>query len=405
MGNPSLFEVRGGVSIGTAGFISGEGAPGGSGYPDSVGKGSIYLDTLNGSFYQKKTSGTGADKWVKIQNQDDISEILDGKSWREPAKVIDSTAYADLAAAEAVVNTGMIDGVSVSTNDRILFTGITGAAKNVFIVNGTPGSGATLVEDGNAVTSSDSLYVNAGSNAGRQYTYNGTDWVKINEASETEAAYIRAFIGKSGNGNETPDYPSTHVVADNDSLETAIGKLDDEIGPAISGQQVRANNPISDQDINLNIKALDAAIGSTPPSTNLISGDASVTANLSTLDTKLFLERGESWADGITAITTVDSVNVDTSCVVEWVVHVVAQGNQGNVEAAKITAIHNGIGPNDATETSFEVHSIKKLGAQIQGLAFTVDLFGTGTSQVMRLRAESTSAVNIAVRRSITVDG
>lgn len=46
------------------------------------------------------------------------------------------------------------------------------------------------------------------------------------EGLNTEDGYIHTFVGKTGAGSETPDYSSENYIADTDSLETAIGKLD-----------------------------------------------------------------------------------------------------------------------------------------------------------------------------------
>ncbi len=112
-----------------------------------------------------------------------------------------------------------------------------------------------------------------------------TGWEKAGGDTSTEIGYIRAFIGKTGAGNELPDYSSTNVVSDDDNLEVAIGKLDAEIGAGVTAN-ARTNNPISDQAINLNIEALDDAIGTDAQMSNLnyIAVANSVNENLSALD-------------------------------------------------------------------------------------------------------------------------
>ncbi|MBF0128261.1 MAG: hypothetical protein HQM02_13750, partial [Magnetococcales bacterium] len=285
MGTPSLFEVRSGININNANVLSGEGAPGGSGgYPDDAGRGSLYLDTTNGLFYYKKQTGTGSDKWVRVQGKDDMDAAMLGLSWREPARLYDASAYADLAATKTAVNAGTIDGVTVVEGDRILFDNITGSNKNVFIVTGTPGSGATLVEDSNTASKGDALYIQDGTSAGKQYSFNGTVWVQQGASSSTEIAFLQAFVGKSGNGNELPNYPSNNVVTDGDSLEKAIGDLDGEIGSAVSGAAARTVGAISDQAVNRNVEALDDAIGPDVTSTYQVATSASVNANISALD-------------------------------------------------------------------------------------------------------------------------
>ncbi|HAT48862.1 MAG: hypothetical protein HQL07_03890 [Nitrospirae bacterium] len=443
MGTPSLFEARGGISIGGAHFISGTGAPGGTGgFPDDAVKGSIYLDETNGQMYLKKTVGTGTDKWIRMQNKDDMDGAVLGLSWRAPAKVRDSGAYADLAAAEAAVNTGTIDGVTVAANDRILFDDITGLAKNVFIVTGTPGSGATLVEDGNIASKGDALYVQEGTDAGKQYAYNGTDWVQQGTASQTELGFIQGFIGKSANGSETPDYASNNVVTDGSSLETAIGALDAEIGAGVVNPQSRLAGPISDQAVNSNILALDTAIGpdrsssyiadmsasvneaislldseshfshvfmgrsagdTNKPawtSTNFLGVNQSLKEGLESLDTALAAAKKEAKTDNVTASTVVDSILVDTAIAVEWTVHCRSIASPAKIHCSKILAIHNGTASADATVVDFNEFSILRTSGKIHGLDFDVDINGVGSAQVARLKVSSTDAVDVRVTRS-----
>ncbi len=461
MGIATLFEARGGLNIGIH-VITGDGAPGGAGgRPDDAVRGSLYLDQTNGKMYLKNLSGTGVDKWVRIQNQDDLDDALLGQSWREPALVRDGTSYADLAAAETVLNTipYEIDGVVVGDGNRILFDNITGENKNVFLVSGTPGSGATLVEDGNAASKGDALYVQDGTDAGKQYAYNGSGWVQQGSASSTEIGYLQTFIGKSGNGNETPDYASTNVVTDGDSLETAVGDLDAEVGAAVATPQARTTGPISDQAINLNVEAVDDAIGPDVTSTNQATAADSVNANISALDTAIGADvatpqsrtvgpisaqatnlnveavddaigadvtstkiasaansvnanvsalddvlgdaKTESKTDSVTTATTLDTVLVDDVLAVEWTVHARSTVTATNIWAGKILAIHNGHSGADASDVDYNTFAILKTGSAIPSLDFEVDVDGTGAAQTMRLRASSGQAVNIRITRSV----
>jgi hypothetical protein len=205
------------------------GAPSGTAKEDAAPAGSIaFSDT--GATYRKKTGGAGADKWVEGASKEYVDSVASGQSWREPVLVKDDTVYADLATAETAVNTGTIDGETVVDTTRILFTGITGSAENVFIVTGTPGAGATLVEDTNTETTGDALYVQEGTDAGKQFSYNGAAWVQSGSGSLTELGFIQAFIGKDADGNELPTYSNTNYVSNGDSLELAIGTLDGQVG-------------------------------------------------------------------------------------------------------------------------------------------------------------------------------
>jgi len=530
MGVPSLFSARSGIDIGIH-VITGDGAPGGSGgRADAAVVGSVYLDQTNGQIYIKDQTDAGADKWVRIQNKDDLDAALLGLSWREPARLYDHTEYAaksvvatdweasttyaldDLIVplaspnahyykcttagdsdvseptwptdgstvadgtavwtdqglvAELAINLDPyeIDGVVVAETNRILFDNITGSDMNVWIVTGAPGSSATLVEDniaGQTVqeTKGDALYIEDGSAAGRKYTYNGTAWVQQGAAERTEMGFMRTFTGKDGEGSEMPDYSSTNVIADNDSLETATGKLDAEIGAAVATPQSRTTGSISDQAVNLNVEALDNAIGANVTSANVvttgdsvneavskldaeigdgvsgaasrtvgsvsdqdvnsnvealdtaigadvtseehISKDNSVNANLSILDTLASDSKTETKADGVsTTTTTIDSVNVDDVLGAEWTVHARSVATPSKIWAGKLLAIHNGTSSADADAVDYNTFAILKIGSAIPSLDFEVDLDGTDTDQVMRLRASSNEDVNIRITRSI----
>ena len=459
MGIPALFEARGGIKIG-AELLSIEGAPGlGDAYSDVAIKGALCLDETNGQMYQKKMVGSGADKWVRIQNQDDVNSAIMGQSWRPPAKVMDDTLHADLTAAETAVNTGTMDGISVEDSTRILLTNITGENKNVFIVTGTPGVGATLLEDTNDASKGDALYVQEGTHAGAEMGYTGSVWIKQGQASVTEIGFLQSFIGKSGNGNETPDYGSNHVVTDGDHLEKAIGDLDAEMGAAVSTPQARTVGPISDQAANLNIEALDDAIGADVTSTTQITAGDSVNENLSVLDgavgddiagaeartvgaisvqdinanlealddaigpdvtsTKhistsnplnanlsivddvLGDAKTESKSDSVTTVTTLDSIKVDDVLGAEWTVHARSTVTATKIWAGKILAIHNGTLGADAADVDYNTFAILRTGAAIPSLDFECDLDGVGAAQVMRLRASSGEAVNIRLTRAV----
>ena len=459
MGIPALFEARGGIKIG-AELISIEGVPGlGDAYSDTAIKGALCLDETNGHMYQKKMVGSGSNKWVRIQNQDDVNSAIMGQSWRPPVKVMDETLHADVSAAETVVNTGTVDGVAIVDGTRILFTNITAANQNVFIVTGTPGSGATLVEDSNDASKGDAIYVQEGGRAGAEMGYNGTVWVTQGQASVTEIGFLQAFIGKSGNGNETPNYGSNHVVTDNDHLEKAIGDLDAEIGAAVVTAQARTAGAISDQAVNLNVEALDDAIGANVTSTNQTTAGDSVNANLGALDTAIGdditgaevrtvgaisvqninanLEsldsaigpdvtstkhvlasnhinanisiiddvlgdaKSESKTDSVTTTTTIDSVIADNVLGAEWIVHARSTLTPTNIWAGKILAIHNGTTSTDASNVDYNTFAILRTGSAIPSLDFECNLDGVGAAQVMRLQASCGEAVNIRITRAV----
>lgn len=328
------FDVGYGLSVNEkSSILNGSGAPSGT-QADNASPGSLYQDYTNGTVYRKYAAGAG--NWQSLD-----APVI---SWREPAKLYIPTAYANLAAAETDVNTGTIQGYSILSGDRLLFDNITGSDKNVYIVTGTVGAGATLVQDSNDETEGDAVPITDGTYDGRLYKYNGSAWYWDGQATADEEGYIRSFIGKGAAGSEMPDYSSNVHVTDSTSLETAIG-------------------------------ALDAVLG------------------------KAFVKTS---ATNVTTAVTLDSVLVDNVEAVKWLVS--ARGNLAaddeKKKAVEIFAVHDGSAGSDATAADYTVYATVKHGT-LTGLTFTVDVNGTGASQTMRLRVSSTTAVDVRAVRTI----
>ena len=363
----SMFQVKKGINLdGLAQVMSGAGVPGAAGDASLAPVGSLYLNITDGQMFIKKSSGVGTDKWLRTQDSSDMAAAVQGISWREPAKLHVTTSYADLAAATTAMNTGTLDGTAIVANDRILFDNITGANKNVFVVTGTPGSGATLVEDTNTATKGDALYIQSGTDAGKQFSYNGTLWVQQGAASSTEIGFIKSFVGKSADGNETPDYSSNHVVTDGGSLETAIGELDNKIGT-----------------------------GHTEP-VNFIQLNDAVMKGLHQLDINLSAARtfhfgSVSGGTAAEVCTTDFSTHHIEGCFsAEWRV-VVASGN--NKWAGTVSAIFN----RATSEIDYNISSILTIGAPIAGL----EVYPVVTSTTLSLMVNATNAVTTFTTRTL----
>ena len=455
----SLFKVGAGVRIGGASMLAGTGAPGGdTAYEDDALIGSFYMDETAGALYLKKTTGTGTDKWLRVQNQTDLDDALLGQSWREPAQVHDTTAHADLAAAVTAANVAdTLDGQTIVADDRVLLTALASGNKNVYIVSGSTGDW-TLTEDANLATKGDALYVQTGTSAGQQWAYNGTAWVQQGGGANTEIGFLQTYTGKTADGSETPTYSQNNVVTDGESLETAIGKLDLEIGDGVSASSTRTTGQLSDQNIGSNIEALDAAIGNdvtsiqvctaagtananislldaavgnaatgfetrtkgqistsdlgthvenldeaigpTPTSTKNISATVSVNENLSTLDTILAEARVTNVRTGVQGSDYVlDSVVVDDFSAAKWILHAFDETTPANVYTSEILGIHNGTAAADATLVDWTVYGELTLGAEIAGLTIAVELDGVGAAQTMRLVGTATGATTIRITR------
>jgi len=415
------------------------------------------VDSSTGLWHRKKTAGSGATKWELDVTQDDLAGAGGGNSWREPVKVKDSSVYANLAAAEVAVNTGTVDGVAtIAEDDRILFDLITGENKNVYIVTGTVGAGATLVEDGNAATNNDALFVNEGTSAGQQYNYNATldQWNLANQTDLDELGYIRDYIGKSAAGAETPSYTNEVYVTDGDSLEVAIGLLDAQLSTnataigsnttaignaqteidaieAALGASVDANGDYvahtgtnyldTNSDVTEDILDLDAAIagitnddthqnafigkdalGAETPtysSAEVITQSNDLEGAIGELDVVLDNAYHASANAAVTTTTAVDSVLVDDVEAVKWYVHI-KQGTKIAVYEMMVT--HDGTTGGDAVNLDDNVSKLK-LNGQIIGLTVDTALSGVTTAQVINLNVSATAAVEVKVVRTVVI--
>lgn len=419
-----LFEVSVGLSDSRVHYLSGSGLPSGT-LADGAPIGSYFTDVDTGKSYKKKGAGAGDDKWIGLIDKDYFDTYANGVSWREPSAVTDTTLTTVEDVLEDLNADDQIQSFTIKAGDRLLLAGLTDAA-NVYIVSGTTGAWQ-LSQDGNEATDGDTLYTEFGDNAGVRYTYNGTIWVRSDKTTQDELSAIRAFIGKDGIGIETPSYSSSEVVGPTDSLETAISKLDDAVGASPSAPVARTTGAISSSnDVNQNVAALDAAVGANVASTNYVAAAGTVNQNIAALDQGIgarqengtFTLQNNSVnqnlaaldvavantivrksKDGVTALDTVDEILVDLIDGVEWSVIAVDAANPSRKTTVKMTAVHDGTAVADAANTDSNQYSKIQLGGAISGLTFVVDLNGTGITQTMRLRIQSTSAVNVKVAR------
>lgn len=415
-----LFEVERGLLIeGTVSFLTGSGAPTGVGGTDQAlaGIGSMYLDSSLGRLYMKKTAGSGSDKWERMADVTEVSVL----SWREPVLVVDT-------ASTTLPGSNVVDGETIPVNGRVLFASLSGGGgSNVYIWNG-----ATWDEDSNQESAGDMVYVIGGTNAGKTYGYSAAStWVVIGQAASDEINYIRAFIGKGSSGNVLPTYSSTFYVANGDTLQTAVGKLDtalDVVADALSNEITTRGN--ADAALQSEIDAIEAGAGlnsngtySPVGGTNYIStatslknADVLLDAQLKTvsddvaliqaaqasMSTLLAAARTESDALSVTAAVTLDEVATQQVAVCKWIVFVRGSsvGDAGNREAIEVLAMHDGTVTVDATDVDFTKYAKLKLG-NITGLNISVDVAGAGALQRMRLRVSSTMASDFHAIREV----
>lgn len=204
----------------------------------------------------------------------------------------------------ATAPTRVVTGFTIHDRDG------SGEIINILLGSGDPNGSVTAPKG--------SLFVDAVGAVQYINTDDGTTWTAFatGGGSAAEEGWIRAFVGKSGVGEEYPEYSSNNVVTsdstgtagDGDNLEEAVGALDAEIGAAVT-PETRTNFPTSDQAINLNIDALDSAIGTDAQmtSTNYIALANSIVTNLAALDAQLFtLSSGLRWIEEMVAVTADD---------------------------------------------------------------------------------------------------
>jgi len=434
----SMFRIYRGLELDEASqFLTGSGAPGAGGDTAAAPRGSYFTDTSTGALYMKVSSGTGTDKWSQLATQSYVQNLsASGTSWREPVAVVDSASATTGAIITDLNADDLIQGVAVTVGMRILGAAVTGN-KNVFVVGGSTGAW-TLTEDANAESQGDTVYVDAGTDAGKTYQYNGTNWVWINSADSSELGYIRTFIGKNGAGSETPTYSSTTVVTNSESLESAIGKLDAEAAyqntfmgktagndtPTYSSNNFTTNGAsletaiggldaefgpnvvngtviLAANTVNANITALDTEMGSIESylgktvgtsapsysSVTVVTQGSAVNTAISALDAAADLVSHKSTVGGVTTITTIDTIA--GALVAEWDIRCVDAADSTKVYAAKVFATQNGV------TADFSKFAVLKLGAVITGLSITVDLSGGA----LRLRVASTDQVDVVARR------
>jgi hypothetical protein len=322
-------------------YLQGSGVPGLGGDTAAALVGSVYTDNVTGSIYTKLASGTGADKWQKLASEAYVNNALGATvSWREPVAVRENVATTlPVGTPTAAV---IVDGVSVLDGGRVLFSAIAGGnGKNIYVYNQATG---TFVEDINAESSGDAVFVQGGTSAGKTYIFNGSAWVQSDQSSLDELGFIRAFIGKDAAGSEMPAYTSTNFVSALSSLESAVSALDLEIGA-----NVALGNFIDPSfKINANIQALDTEIGANVTAGGWISPANKINGNLQALDTHLgvnfaagnYITLNQTVSGAVTALDTAIGPNLVNGNFVLGTVKV--QQNIQALDSALGAAVANG---------------------------------------------------------------
>lgn len=280
------FRIERGLQLDeTVTYLQGSGIPGLTGDTDDAQRGSVYTNTADGALFTKISNGTGSDKWQAMASETYVNNAVGATiSWREPANVKDgvATTLPTGTATQPIV----VDGVSITNGQRVLFSALTGGnGKNIYVYSQPTG---LFVEDANQETSGDAVYIVDGTSAGKTFVFNGANWVQSDQASLDEDGFIRAFIGKSGSGAEMPGFSSTNYVTNSTSLEAAIGDIDAGLGVNVS-----LGNFISPAaKINANIQSLDTQLGANVTAGNHLNPGDSTNTNIQSLDTQIGPEIG-----------------------------------------------------------------------------------------------------------------
>ena len=374
-----FFDVEKGYQLDEgAVWLTGTGVPGTGGDTDAVIGGSFYTQENDGDgiLWVKISNGTGTSRWKRLATEEFASANGGSTDWKNSVRVATAAALPAYTAAGSGVGKTLtmdavgiltIDGVNTVLGDSVLVKdeGASDVDHGIYEVTteGTGGVAAVLTRrtdaDENAeMTSGHAVAVEEGTdNADEFYQCITNDpitvdttplqYVKVSDADVIqELADIRAFIGKTGPGTELPDYSNSYVVDDNDSLETAIGKLDKH--------------------------AQDA--------------------------------RSLASQTNVTTLTTIDSVSVDEVRAARWLLHVEEVADPTKVRVVEINATHDGHSGADAADTDYTVYAKLKMGAAITGLDWDVTLSGSGAGQLMELTVVSTSAVNVRSIREVLLE-
>ncbi len=370
-----FFGIEKGLEIDGRAIIVGTGAPG-AGDSATVPVGSIYVQDT-GVLWAKITSGSGVDKWAKQASESSVTSIVNALGVRKAVRVATVAALpAHTASGSGVGKTLTMNAVGIVTVDGEAVTAANGwAVGDRMLVRSEatshPDHGiytvttlsdvttalvltrATDADESSEMTDGQFVVVGEGTQAGKAFVLTTDNPITIDSTAleyarfgadvDAELSAIQSFIGKSP-GSDTPDYSSNTYVTDGSSLETAIGALD---------------------------------------------------AQLTTVTARLDRERTEVDFANITTSTVVDSVLVDNVAAVRWeiVARGVSVGHETWKFVSEVQAAHDGHAAADATAATNMTFTKMRVGFSSQNEpVFTVDVSGTGASQVVRLLCSSGTA-------------
>ncbi|MBF0191631.1 MAG: hypothetical protein HQL99_10915 [Magnetococcales bacterium] len=274
----------------------------------------------------------------------------------------------------------------------------------------------------------DTVYVQEGAEKGSVYSFSSDgQWVKQGQSNTLESGFIQTFIGKSGDGSESPNYSSAEVITQGANLEAAIGQLDTATGDILAymGKSVGEEMPLyadpvavtQGASLNDGISQLDREVGyllafvgkgvgnETPAylTTKVVGQGTSLEAAISALDDRLGAVSEEVHSPVVTTLVPVDSIIMEQELAAEWLIHVREVANPHNVYFTSVKATHNATIGLAATAANFNESAIIELSTPITGLEITMDVEVSGplNARTMRLLMASTDPVEVTMTRSV----
>ena len=217
-----------------------------------------------------------------------------------------------------------------------------------------------------------------------------TDWTKFVDAhgSSAEDGFQNSYTGKPGVGSYLPQYNSITQISNNDTLVSAIGKIDAELGIDPTAG-IRTSHPIiTSSGINANITALDAAIGTDAQlsSNNYVSVNNTVNQNMSIIDNALF-NKNPKYISGTNFFTStgkaVDSVAVSTYSTAEWLLTVNSYNTPANKAVYKVIAVNDGV-----TTLDYTSYGVLTVNTAITTLSIDV-IINAGTMELIVAAGEN----------------
>lgn len=273
----------------------------------------------------------------------------------------------------------------------------------------------------------DTVYCEEGFSRGSVWVFSDGTWVKQGASNVTELGHIQNYIGKSGNGAESPTFNSTNIVTQGANLEVATGELDAEAGsnltytgktegeatPTYSStnavtQNANLKDGVSQLDVEVGflLSFLGKAAGNEAPAyttTKVVGQGTDLETAVSALDDLLGAAKQENKSTNVTTQVVADSIIMEQDLAAEWTLHVREVGNPGNVYISKILASHNADVGVSATQADFAETMILEMETPIDGLTISTDVETSGplNARTMRLLIASTDAVDVTMTREV----